>query len=232
MKIVFSDIDHTLMYELTVADETIRLIEEIRAKAPFVLITARSLASVHQHVPEIPHDSLIVENGCVVYEGNEIDQAWDARIKPFLAVVEGYKEDLGLIIRPKTRMLSISMAQNNLTWNDADAIKDALPEELVMRTSSNETGDFLEMYPAVAGKAAAISYVSEKLGIAIEDTCALGDDLVDIEMLEACGYPLTHAEAREPVRDLVAKRGGYVAPAGSHAGTAAMLEETLRWLKA
>ncbi|HJN14763.1 MAG TPA: HAD hydrolase family protein, partial [Armatimonadota bacterium] len=148
MKIVFSDIDHTLMYELTVADETIRLIEEIRAKAPFVLITARSLASVHQHVPEIPHDSLIVENGCVVYEGNEIDQAWDARIKPFLAVVEGYKEDLGLIIRPKTRMLSISMAQNNLTWNDADAIKDALPEELVMRTSSNETGDFLEMYPA------------------------------------------------------------------------------------
>ena len=71
----------------------------------------------------------------------------------------------------------------------------------------------------------------EKLGATIEETCALGDDLVDIEMLEACGHPITHAEAREPVRDAVAKRGGYVARGGGHAGTAEMLRETLRWLQ-
>ena len=33
MKTVFSDIDHTLMYDLTVADETIRLVEQVRERA-------------------------------------------------------------------------------------------------------------------------------------------------------------------------------------------------------
>lgn len=231
MKTVFSDIDHTLMYDLTVADETIRLVERIRERVPFILITARSRSSVQEFVPPIPHDGLIVENGCVVYEGEAIDEAWDEQIRAALPAVEKLKTELGLEVRPKTRMLSIGMMEpNNLTWDDAERIKQSLPPELVLRTSSNERGDFLEIYPRTAGKAAAIAYVGEKLGSTIEETCALGDDLVDIEMLEACGFPLTHAEAREAVREAVEKRGGYIAPAGGHQGTAEMLRAVLRWM--
>jgi len=230
MKAVFSDIDNVLMFDLHVAPKTLRLIEQIRTHAPFVLVTARSFNSVSQ-IPPIPHDHLIVENGCVVYDGDRIDAAWERRIQPYLPVVEAHKQSLGLTLRPKTCMVSVGVTENGLTEADIDRVRRELPPELVLRTSSNERGTFLEMYPRIAGKAAALRYLAEKLGVAVEDTCALGDDLVDIEMLEACGYPVTHQEAREAVVALVRERGGYVAPCGGHEASADMLGEVLRWTR-
>jgi hydroxymethylpyrimidine pyrophosphatase-like HAD family hydrolase len=228
MKTVFSDIDKVLMFDLHVASATLDLIERVRRVAPFTLVTARSYNSVSQ-IPAIPHDHLIVENGCVVYDGEAIDEAWAARIRPYLPIVEAYKRTLGLVFRPKTSMISVGVTDNGLTGADIERITRELPEELVLRTSSNERGTFLEMYPTIAGKAAALRYLAEKLGSSVEGTCALGDDLVDIEMLEACGHPITHEEAREPVVALVRDRGGYVAPGGGHAASADMLSEVLRW---
>jgi hydroxymethylpyrimidine pyrophosphatase-like HAD family hydrolase len=230
MKIVFSDIDKTLMFDLHVAPETLALVEEIRRQVPFALITARSFDSVSR-IPPIPHDHLIVENGCVIYEGEEIDQGWDARIRECMPLVEGLKQKLGYVLRPKTRMISIGMAQNGLTWADAERLQQELPPGLVLRTSSNERGDFLEIYPAIAGKATAIEYVRKKLGASIEETCCLGDDRVDLEMLAACGFPVTHEGAREPVVELVRERGGYVAPGDGHAAAAEMLRAVPRWLQ-
>jgi hydroxymethylpyrimidine pyrophosphatase-like HAD family hydrolase len=230
MKLVFSDIDNVLMFDLHVAPETIRLIEEVRAHAPFALITARSFESVKTYVPPIPHDHLIVENGCVVYDGERIDAAWDERIRPYVPIVEAQKQRLGLKLRPKTRMVSVGVAENGLTEQDIARIARELPSELVLRTSSNERGMFLEMYPKIAGKAAALRYMAEKLGVSAAKTCALGDDLVDIEMLEACGYAVTHEEAREAVRDVVRSRGGYVSPFGGHQASSDMLREVLRWV--
>jgi len=229
MKTVFSDIDKVLMFDLHVAPATIDLIEQIRRVAPFTLVTARSFGSVSQ-IPPIPRDHLIVENGCVVYDGDAIDEAWAERIRPYLPVVEAYKQTLGLVFRPKTSMISIGVTENALTEADIARIEQNLPPELVLRTSSNERGTFLEMYPKIAGKAAALQYLAGKLGSAVSETCALGDDLVDIEMLEACGYPITHQEAREAVVSLVCERGGYVAPCGGHVAAAEMLREVLRWV--
>jgi len=230
MKAVFSDIDNTLMFDLHVAPETLGLIEEVRARAPFVLITARSFNSVSQ-IPPIPHDHLIVENGCVIYEDDRIDEAWDGRIRPYFPLIEREKERLGLQTRFKTRMLSIGMHDNNLTEEEAQRIERQLPPELVLRRSTNERGRFLEIYPEVSGKAHAIEYVGRKLGATIEETCCLGDDLVDIEMLEVCGFPLSYEGAREQVRELVRRRGGHVAPGTGHAATANMLRAVLRWLE-
>ncbi|MBM3474893.1 MAG: HAD family phosphatase [Armatimonadetes bacterium] len=228
MRAVFSDIDNVLMFDLHVAPETLRLIEQVRAHARFVLVTARSFDGV-SHIPPIPHDHLIVENGCVVYDGDEIDADWERHIQPYLPIVEAHKRSLGLIFRPKTCMISVGVTENGLGEEEIARIGRELPPELVLRTSSNERGTFLEMYPRIAGKAAALRYLAGKLGVAIEDTCALGDDLVDIEMLEACGYPITHHEAREAVVALVRQCGGYIAPYGGHDASAAMLREVLRW---
>lgn len=231
MKTVFCDIDKTLMFDLHVARETLELVEEVRTHVPFALITARSFESV-SGIPAIPHDHLIVENGCVIYEGAHIDQAWDGRIRTYLPLIEDLKRDLDLTFRPKTRMISIGMAQNSLTWDDAARIERELPAELVLRTSSNERGDFLEIYPAIAGKATAIEYVRGKLGAGVEETCCLGDDRVDLEMLAACGFPVTHEGAREPVVKLVRERGGYVASGDGHPAAADMLRAVLQWVQA
>ena len=122
--IVFSDIDRTLMFDLHVAPETLELVEAIRARVPFVLITARSFDSVSR-VPAIPRDQLIVENGCVIYDGDRIDEEWDARIRQSLPLIEELKQSLGYTLRPKTRMISIGMAQNSLTWEDAKRIRNS-----------------------------------------------------------------------------------------------------------
>jgi hydroxymethylpyrimidine pyrophosphatase-like HAD family hydrolase len=229
MKAVFSDIDNVLMFDLEVASATRELIEAIRRQTRFVLVTARSANSVAQ-IPAIPHDDLIVENGCVVYEGETIDPQWAARIGTYLPLVEQYKRGLRLILRPKTSMVSIGVQDNHLSHRDIEALQASVPSGLVLRTSSNERGMFLEVYPEIAGKAAALQYVAGRLGVALEETCALGDDLVDIEMLTVCGFPVTHEQARLAVVGVVRERGGYVAPSGGHAGAARMLEKVLDWV--
>jgi hydroxymethylpyrimidine pyrophosphatase-like HAD family hydrolase len=229
MKIVFSDIDNTIMFDLTVAPETLRLIRKVRERAPFALITARSLENMTE-VPDIPHDRLILENGCVIHDGGRADETWDARIRPFLPLIEEQQRRLSLKTRSKTRTLSIGMTENRLTDEDAARIERDLPPELVVRRSTNPRGRFLEIYCVAGGKAAAVEYLAGTLGARMEETCCLGDDLVDLDMLEVCGLPITYEGAHAEVRDLVRRRGGHIAPGTGHDASRAMLLAVLAWL--
>lgn len=229
MKLVLSDIDNVLLFDLCIAPATLDLIERIRTHAPFALATARSFASVSA-IPAIPHDHLIVENGCVIYDGDRVDPAWALRIEPYLPIIEEQKRRLGLKFRPKTSMVSVGLEENGLDDEAVERIARELLPGLVLRTSSNERGTFLEIYPEVAGKDAALRYLANKLGVSLDGTCALGDDLVDSDMLRICGYPVTHCHARGPVREIVCARGGYISPLNGHAAAADMLREVLRWV--
>lgn len=52
-----------------------------------------------------------------------------------------------------------------------------------------------------AGKGSAIAFLQEYLGISPEETCAFGDNLNDIEMLQNAGLSFAVSNAREEVRN-------------------------------
>ncbi|MBU7031578.1 MAG: HAD-IIB family hydrolase [Theionarchaea archaeon] len=55
-----------------------------------------------------------------------------------------------------------------------------------------------------------LSILSEYLGISMEEMIAFGDGMNDVEMLSTVGFPVAVANAEEPIKTLVKKRGGYI----------------------
>ena len=62
-----------------------------------------------------------------------------------------------------------------------------------------------------ANKGEALSYLVNKEGYDLIDTCAIGDEINDIEMLETVGIPAAPSDACEKVRSLVKMKGGILA---------------------
>jgi len=62
-----------------------------------------------------------------------------------------------------------------------------------------------------ANKVAALEDICADLGITVADAAFMGDDLIDLEAMEACSYALAPANAVEAVRvaaDFVSKKSG------------------------
>jgi len=200
----------------------------VRRRAPFCLVTARSRDEVFE-LPPIPYDHLLTENGCVIYDGDEMDAEWDALMTPAQPALDRLAHELGIVMKRKLRGFAFSLSANGFADADVEALQRRLPAELTSRFSTNDRGRFLEVFPAAGGKDRAVQRVAARCGVAPADTAAMGDDTNDLEMLEVCGFPLTNVEGRELVQELVRSRGGYVSGAEGHAAAQDLLRRVLEW---
>ncbi len=71
--------------------------------------------------------------------------------------------------------------------------------------------DSIDVLQSGISKATGLSYVCEWLGIEMSNIIAFGDNINDLEMLGAVGYPITVANAVSRTKELVSSRNGYVA---------------------
>lgn len=82
--------------------------------------------------------------------------------------------------------------------------------EIVARRASKLNIDFL--FQGVKDKLSTAENLCEQLGIEMEEVAYIGDDINDVRLLEAIGFPATPASAPEYIRTLSAydiqKRGG------------------------
>ncbi|REH96061.1 Cof-type HAD-IIB family hydrolase [Staphylococcus felis] len=75
-----------------------------------------------------------------------------------------------------------------------ERVKARLSEKSNLEVSSSSRGN-IEITHADAQKGTAVASIAEKLGISLEDTMAIGDNLNDKSMLERVGYPVAMANA-------------------------------------
>ena len=73
----------------------------------------------------------------------------------------------------------------------------------------------------------ALQRLAERLGIAREETMAIGDNWNDEAMLDWAGVGVLMGNATEELRALAPLRGWYMAPANSADGVAVMLEKAV-----
>ncbi|TMV07430.1 HAD-IIB family hydrolase [Arenibacterium halophilum] len=64
-------------------------------------------------------------------------------------------------------------------------------------------GNLIDVLPSNAGKAAAITFEAERLGLTLADCIAAGDSGNDLDMLSACGAAILPANARDGIADLL-----------------------------
>jgi hydroxymethylpyrimidine pyrophosphatase-like HAD family hydrolase len=84
-------------------------------------------------------------------------------------------------------------------------------------------GTFLNILDARSSKSGALSVLLSSAGISLAQTLAFGDDLPDLDMLSACGYPVAMANAVPQVK----AAGRYHTLSNDQDGVALVLEEIL-----
>jgi HAD superfamily hydrolase (TIGR01484 family) len=244
-RIVFSDIDYTIVFDSKLHDRTAALIEEVRRHAHFVLVTARS----HEEclpLPPIPNDGLVTENGAAVYMGGasaepadwtpaaletlRLDDAWDRRMAVRQETLDVFKAELmaeGWVMHHKLRAFSSSVTKSGKSEADIRGVLDRVPEGLQLQFSRNTAGAYLEVFPIEAGKDKAVFRVCEDLGVAAAQTFGMGDNANDLDMLRVVGFPLAPGCCHPDVRVAVLGRGGYVSGREGHEGAQDVLMQVL-----
>jgi hydroxymethylpyrimidine pyrophosphatase-like HAD family hydrolase len=82
----------------------------------------------------------------------------------------------------------------------------------------------LDLLPKGVSKRSALERLAKKLGIAREETMAIGDNWNDEAMLDWAGVGVLMGNATEELRDLAAQRGWRIGPTNCDDGVAVMLE--------
>lgn len=148
--------------------------------APFVLShdAVHCDARGHAHVSYVQ----IWTNEITVHADVALADAW--RTQDEVALTVGIGTEHG-----------VDAALNSIDVTDGDGI-----EQLRFRVMRSETAWALLARPNGCTKAAALARVAERLGVAREDTAAVGDWYNDVSMLEWAGRSFAMGQAPEAVR--------------------------------
>jgi hydroxymethylpyrimidine pyrophosphatase-like HAD family hydrolase len=235
--IVFSDIDFTIVFDSELDAGTAALIEEVRKRARFILVTARSRREC-EPLPPIPNDGLIAENGADIWfrrNGEDLlDEDWHREMSVFQPVVYEFRdrlERMGWRIHPKLHSFSSCIERSGKTDRDVEWVQSNLPEGVQLDFSRNTSGRYIEVFPALAGKDKAVLRLCDYIGVPVDNTLGMGDNSNDMPMLRTVGMPLAPGNCHPDVRALVLRRGGFVSPREGHPGAQDMLGRAIQWLE-
>lgn len=85
----------------------------------------------------------------------------------------------------------------------------------------------LDLLPKGVSKSSALERLARRLGIAQEETMAIGDNWNDESMLDWAGTGVLMGNATEELRDLAPRRGWQIGPTNREDGVAVMLEKAI-----
>jgi len=235
--IVFSDIDFTIAFDSLLHPRTAELIDKVRLRADFILVTARSYEECAP-LPPIPNDGIVTENGAGIFDrvdGRDVlCESWDRHVAVRQPVLDRYRDMLeadGWLIHHKPRAFSSCIDKSGKTQAELDEVVAALPEGLQLQFSHNTAGRYIEVFPLEAGKDKAIRQLCAQRGLPLQMTFAMGDNTNDIDMLRVVKMGFAPGNCHPQVREVLADLGGYVSPLDGHDGAADMLRRLLNELE-
>lgn len=125
---------------------------------------------------------------------------------------------IGSLDKPPLKCIAISGEKKKL-----DAVKEGLSEWAKGQVQLMFSNDkLLEMIPAASGKGTALKWLSEYLGVGIENTLAAGDMENDISMLEAAGVGVAMRNGASKVKEIADR---VTAMDNNHDGLVPILKE-------
>lgn len=190
------------------------LLAEISKVIPIVIATARNAQNIKQLVEQIPNVQFcgfVTENGLVakthLSEKLAIKNDWHtiASLLPDWLQLTGYENCLGLI-PPKSLESAETVLRNTLSQNGNDGYVYL-------------DGHKIFVYPSMPSKLAGVH------SLKFNPLITLGNDLNDLDVLNASCYTATLSTAHEKVKDIVYTKNGYCSSLVSHAAT----EDLLLW---
>ena len=220
---VISDIDNTLIGDKPSLTELITALKANRDRIAFGVATGRRLELTMEALRDwkvpIP-DVLITSVGAEIYYGPNLvqDEGWSELID-----YKWHRDEIKALIDPLPGIelqAEIDQRRHKLSYfvDPAKApsmtqIEQMLKQHRLKAQVIYSHGQFLDFLPIRASKGAAISYVSEKWGVPIDNVLVSGDSGNDRDMLEGPGLGVVVGNHHADLDALANREGIYFAKA-------------------
>jgi len=247
MKIIFSDIDGTLVHSTGGKDcikiegedrfihrKTMDLIGQIRDKGIlFGIITGRRKSRYHLISDVIPHDFATIEHGCLLVSENGFDMDWAEILKGTIGDLElrggpiwDYEKELndkGIKTDSQGRYASFRV----LKEMDIDILKE---EGRKYGLTATLNSGMLDVLPIKGGKSNLIEFYLDKKNLSKADAVVIGDDINDLPMMELIDNLYCPANSIPEIKEIVKEKKGFISKSSGHEGTIEILKELLTHL--
>ncbi len=233
VKCLALDIDGTLTLGRSVYSLDLELASLLRGLAQrgvyVVLVTGNALPVVGGLARylslDAPHSG---ENGCLILDGNSVVKLCSRSTTHLAELVESRLSSI-LVPSWQNMFRLYDLAYRARGVDPAEASRRL--QELLAREGHGwvrvgYSGYAIHLRPPEASKGRALRYILEKLGVAPEETIAVGDSVIDTEFLEATPYLVAVANADAELRE----KASLVLPAPSSQGVRMLVEKLLRRL--
>lgn len=251
IKMIVTDLDDTLLRsDKTIAVKTIDVLDKCQKQGIVVVIaTARFWIGAEKYIDFIKPDYVISADGTMIHDkeklvdGSSFDVETTNKIIQMIKEADGNAEILTAVDK-NVYWNSMHIAESEKLFKAkyfdyssqlagrAGKIATILTDEEAAKTISNECDCKIVKYrdeslysfiPKDAGKLSMIQKLTERLGISLDEVIAFGDDISDMEMLEACGVGVAVANALPQVKE----KADEVADSNNENGVALFIEKYL-----
>lgn len=206
-----------------------------------VLVSGMRSRSYERIGPHLPHDYAAIEDGSLLFKGDERDKDWDQKLAQELVVLQTYKDQLrrkGLTVDDDGRGASFRIDPERNEYPNLRVLTIAYPEldnfpQQLKRTEHTPYPPSHACYqfvPASGGKANALEFIMQRSSLSWANVAAFGDDLNDKEMMEKASVPMTLAGSNGAIQKLVIDKGGIIVPGYSHNGSILALTELIKMI--
>ncbi len=163
------------------------------------------------------YDFIICENGGRVVVNNK-EYLFPVNQSSLGMILEQFRRDFESGTLPRDLKLEEKLTIFTLRFPADEKISRAITgylegvvEKLGLKFEIIPHIDGVDANPVGLSKVYGMREVMDYYRIDLENTCAVGDSLNDIEILKVCGYPACPSNAHPLVMDVVKNRGGFIA---------------------
>jgi hydroxymethylpyrimidine pyrophosphatase-like HAD family hydrolase len=191
------DYDDTLAHESRLSPQVVVALERVRASGRRVLlVTGRRMPSILRDCPQVGlFDLVVAENGALLYDPRSKEER-------LLAPAPPLELDRRLTERGVT-----PIARGAVIVGTPRAFEDAVRQTIAELNLSADiifNKDALMVLPRGVDKATGLREALRELGIAPQNTVAVGDAENDISLLELCGYGVAVGNALPALKEKAA----------------------------
>ena len=241
-KLLLLDVDGVLVKskEVPISDKVIHAISKVKNQLKIALCTGRTRRDLQQilDVLDINNSYHVIESGAKILNPQGVEENIKALTPKNVNWIvttaggtpQGYSfcvngiwvEDLNKIADRQITTVSLHSQTQEQTKKILEAIKPIFSKYHVAVASHWQipNGNFILITHPEASKGLAVKYVQKKLGIAKEQTLAVGDMPNDIPLFATSGFKVAMGNADEELK----KAADYIAPSINDDGVAYVVD--------
>ncbi len=217
-------------YETYLSKTTADLLRELRKRFFIILASGARRSTMESRRSALSFfDHVILESGGMIFDSElREDPVWRARLTPHQGALKLLADDLkkdGWRLDDRGREFALRVRPEDNPGRSLDDLALRLGAELAPELRLTSNMGYLDVIIKDAGKANALRYLLEHMGVRPERAVSIGDDVNDLEFLSLTGESYVLGSAFPEALDQAMKKGWHISKGRHFSGINEILRD-------